>query len=103
MARTINLSIPHSLTQQEARDRIQKGITELRTAHASRLSRVEEQWIENHLDFNVHAVGQHVAGRLDVLPNEVKMSIDLPWMVALLAGKFVKEVETEGRKLLEKK
>lgn len=100
MSRTISLSVPHNLTQAEARSRIQNEIASLRTVHAGKVTQVQERWTENHLDFDVRAMGQQVTGRLDVLPTEVKVSVDLPWILALLAGKFTKQVEQEGRKLL---
>ncbi|HVT90276.1 MAG TPA: polyhydroxyalkanoic acid system family protein [Tepidisphaeraceae bacterium] len=103
MSKTISLSLPHDLTQVEARARIEKGIANARATYGSRLGEVQEKWTDNHLDFHVRAAGQQVTGRLDVLPHDVKLEVDLPWMLALLAGKFTQQVEQEGQKLLEKK
>lgn len=103
MSKTVVLSFPHELTQAEAKARIEKGIDDLRTGFASRISHLEQRWVENHLDFELGAAGQHVAGRLDVLPHEIKLEVDLPWMLAMVAGKFTKEVEQRGRKMLEKR
>lgn len=103
MAKTFTMTLPHELTQDEARRRIEKGISDLRTSHGSKLAAVNERWTGNRLDFQVQAMGQNVAGRVDVLPEQIKIEVDLPWMFAMLASKFQKQVETEGRKLLEKK
>jgi hypothetical protein len=103
MSKTISLSLPHDLTQAEARARIEKGVADLRKTFGSRVSEVEERWTENHLDFHVRAAGQEITGRLDVLPQQVNLAVDLPWMLGLLAGKFTQEVEQRGRKLLESK
>jgi putative polyhydroxyalkanoate system protein len=103
VSKTFTMTLPHELTQDEARRRIEKGIADLRTSHGSKLTGVHEQWTGNRLDFHVQAMGQNVAGRVDVLPQHINVEVDLPWMLAMLAGKFQKQVETEGRKLLEKK
>ena len=66
------------------------------------MSKLDEKWNGNHLDFNLTAMGQSVSGRVDVEPKDVKLEVDLPFMLAMLAGRFKKQVETEGRKLLDK-
>jgi hypothetical protein len=101
MAKTVTLTLPHNLTLVEAKARIQKGITDLRASHAARITQVEEQWNGNQLEFNLHAIGQQVTGRLDVLEQEIRLAVDLPWVLAMLAGKFRKLVEQEGRRMLE--
>ena len=101
MARTIRLSVPHNLTQQEARTRIQNGIAKLRQQHGNKASNIIETWTQDHLDFEVTAMGQHVRGQVEVRPQDVELQLELPWMLAMLAGRIQKEVETEGRKLLE--
>lgn len=103
MTKTITIALPHTLTQAEARARIEKGLADLHSTHAARISHFEEKWTDNHLDFHLHAVGQHLSGRLDILPDEVRVAIDLPWMLAMLAGKFTKQVEEQGRRMLEKR
>jgi hypothetical protein len=102
VAKTFTMTLPHELSQDEARRRIEKGIADLRASHGSKLAALNERWTGNRLDFHVQAMGQNVTGRVDVLPEHVKLEVDLPWMLAMLAGKFQKQVETEGRKLLKK-
>ena len=103
MAKTITLSIPHRLTQDEARTRIVSGLAELREKHSSHLGNVQENWNGNRTDFRVTAVGQAISGRVDVLADSVKVDIDLPWLVAMMAEKFRPRIEAEARKMLESK
>ncbi len=103
MAKTITLTIPHRLTQDEAKARIEKGIGDLRRSYAAKIAEVDERWTANHLDFRLTAMGQPVTGRIEVEPQAVRLEVDLPWVLAVLAGRFRKQVEAEGRKLLEKK
>ena len=103
MSKTLSISIPHRLTQEEARTRLQNGIADLRTKHAGQLANVQEQWDGNRMNFSLKAAGQSLTGRLEVLPDAVKLDVDLPWLMAMFAEKFRPRVEAEGRKMLEKK
>jgi putative polyhydroxyalkanoate system protein len=100
VARTIRLSVPHNLTQAEARTRIQSGIAKLREQHGHRAANIRETWTQDHLDFELTAMGQHIRGRMDVKPQDVQLELDLPFMLGMFAGRIQKEVEQEGRRLL---
>jgi len=103
VSKTLSISIPHRLTQDEARTRIQKGVAELREKHAKQLGNVTEAWEGNHCEFALSVMGQSIKGRADVLSDAVKLEVDLPWLVAAFAEKFRPTIEAEGRKMLEKK
>ena len=103
MAKSITLSIPHRLTADEARSRIQSGLAELREKHSANLGNVQENWNGNHMEFRLTAVGQTISGRVDVLADAVKVDVDLPWLVAMMAEKFRPRIEAEARKMLESK
>ena len=101
--KTITVSIPHRLSQDEARARLQKGLTELKAKHASSIAQVDENWNGNAMTFRLTAMGQAISGRVDVQPSAVKLDIDLPWLVAMLAERIKPKVEEEGRRMLENK
>lgn len=103
MNKTISISIPHRLTQEEARTRLQSGVADLRTKFAGNVASVQETWTGNRMDFRLSAMGQPITGRVDVQAEAVKIDIDLPWLIATLAEKFRPKIEQEGRKMLEKK
>jgi hypothetical protein len=46
-------------------------------------------------------MGQAVSGRIDVEAKDVKLEIDLPWMLAMLGGRIQKEAEARAKLLLE--
>ena len=101
--KTIAISIPHRLTQDEARRRLQTGIAEMKTRFAGQVANIDETWTGNTVAFKFAVMGQAVTGRAEVLPEAVKLDVDLPWMLAMLADKIRPKVEEEGRRLLEKK
>jgi hypothetical protein len=101
--KTITVTIPHRLTQDQARARLQKGIADLKAEHAKSIAQVDETWTGNQLSFKLAAMGQSVTGHVDVQPSAIKLDIDLPWMLAMFAEKFRPKIEEEGRKMLENK
>ena len=96
----LTASIPHRLTRQEARSRIQSEIAKLRQQHGHLLHGVHETWTGDRLDFSLSAMGQSVAGNLLVGDHAVDIEVELPWLLAMLAGPIKQRVEREGRLLL---
>jgi putative polyhydroxyalkanoate system protein len=101
--KTISVSIPHRLTQEQARERLKSGIADLRTKYAAQVSNLQETWTGDRMDFKLSAVGQSLSGRIHVLADAVKLELDLPWLLAAFAEKLRPHVEREGRKMLEQK
>jgi hypothetical protein len=99
--KTITLNVPHGLTQEEARTRIAAGITEAKAKYATSLAQVEDTWTGNRMDFRLGVLGQAVTGRVDVGPSAVNLEIDMPWILAALAGQLRPQIEGQARKLLE--
>jgi hypothetical protein len=102
--RTLDLTIPHKLTRDEVRARLAEQITKFEGGNAfAGIAAAEHHWTGDRLDFTFKAMGQQARGWLDIHDSDVKLSIELPWMLAMLADKLRPQVEAEGRKLLEKK
>ena len=101
--KTITVTIPHRLTQAEARARLQKGIADLKAQHAQAIAQVDERWEGERMSFRLTAMGQAITGRVEVQPSAVKLDVDLPWLIAMLADKIRPRIESEGRKMLEGK
>src|SRR4051794_40815472 len=103
MAKTITISFPHDLTEEELKRRLVTGIADARLKHPQALKGAQETWNGNQMSFRAAAMGQTITGRVDVAPKMVTVSVDLPFMLAMLANKIRPQIEREGRKLLEKK
>ena len=103
MASPLAIEIPHQLTQEEARQRLVTGLADARRKYPQHLSAFNETWTGNHLEFSGKVMAQNVSGRIDVLPQSVRVEVDLPMLLRMLAKKFIPQVEAEGRKMLEKK
>jgi hypothetical protein len=101
--KTIDVKIPHRLTRDEAKCRLQAGAAQLRAQFGPSVAQVQETWQDYHADFRFTAMGQEITGRMDVEDHAIRMSVDVPWVLGMLAEKIRGKVEQEGRKLLEKK
>jgi len=106
MARPVSVNIPHSLGKDEARRRIEEGFGRMRQQMVGGMGAMlafQERWEGDRLHFEGGGLGQKVSGRLDVLPDSVRVEIDLPEILAAIADKIAGRVQSEGQKLLEKK
>ena len=103
MSKPLIVEIPHQLGREEARRRLETGIGQLKAKFGDKLSSVDERWSGDHLDVVVKALGQVVSAGLDVEADHVRLEMQLPWMLAMLAEKAKGFIRKEGQLLLEKK
>ena len=103
MSKPVVVVIPHQLGRAEARTRLERGIAQLKAKFADKVAAVDERWAGDRLDFSVNALGQSVSGGLDVAEDSVRVELQLPWVLAMIAEKAKSYIEKEGTLLLEKK
>jgi putative polyhydroxyalkanoate system protein len=106
VARPVTVNIPHKLGKQEARRRIEEGFGRLRqqmTGGVAGMITFQERWEGDRLHFEGSGLGQKMTGRLDVLPDSVRVEVDLPEILAAMADLITGRLQKEGQKLLEKK
>jgi hypothetical protein len=103
MAEPLTVIIPHRLGQDEATRRLKSGLAGIRQTFGGKLAVIEEAWTENHLDFRVGLLGQMLAGTIDVADENVRLNVELPWLLAKLASKAKSLIERQGQLMLDKK
>lgn len=103
MSKPLVVVIPHQLGLAGARQRLDTGIEALTTKFGSQISSVDSRWTGDHLDLVLTAVGQSVTAALDVAEDNVRVEVQLPWMLALIAEKAKTLIQKEGQLLLDKK
>lgn len=102
MSTPMVVSIPHRLGRDEARRRLEEGLGTVHTQLAAYTTSIEQGWTGDRLDFRVVAMAQTVTGRVDVMDDHVRVEVDLPWMLAMLAKRLSGKIERTGAKLLTK-
>jgi hypothetical protein len=103
MSKPVVVSIPHQLGTEEARRRLQEGTGRLRAQFGDKIGTIEDSWTGDHADFRVSVLGQTVTGGLDVMPDHVRVEVQLPWMLAMVAEKAKGLIQKQGTLMLEKK
>src|SRR5438876_718036 len=96
------ISLPHQLDRAEARKRMQECLAQVRKQYGSTLGHLDERWNGDTMDFTfVTLVGMPVSGQAHIEDRAVRLEIELPWILSMLAGKIKQSIEQEGRKLLD--
>jgi putative polyhydroxyalkanoic acid system protein len=102
MSQPLIVSIPHRLGRQEAKRRLDTGISRLRPELGGLVSSLDYSWDEDRLNFRATAMWQTITGAIEVLDDAVRIEIELPWMMRLLADTVAKQVRGRGVAMLEK-
>jgi hypothetical protein len=102
MSKTITLIVPHQLSQEEARRRIQIGIEDLRRQYAAQVGQMEVHWTGNHVEGRCTVLRQTITGQADVEAERVVVHVDLPWLLAKLVGNIQPRIQSEAAKLLSR-
>jgi hypothetical protein len=101
MAAPITVSIPHQLGRAEARRRIEAGFAKIIRLFPGS-GNCSERWDGDRLTFGVAAIGQTIAGVINVLDAEVTMEIQLPGVLGMIASSLKNRLQKVGQLLLTK-
>jgi len=101
MSQPIGVSLPHRLGKAEALRRLQTSFNDAQSKGGAFFT-FRNQWSGDHLDFRVSLLGQTTTGTIDVAEDHVRLEVQLPWLLSLLANKAKALVEKQGKLMLEK-
>lgn len=96
----IQISVPHQLDQQAAKDRVQQFLDGLQREYAHQISGVQGDWDNNRLQFGFHTSGLPIACTLDVEPDRVQVRSSLPLAAAFFRGKIESWIRDELQRVL---
>jgi putative polyhydroxyalkanoate system protein len=88
MAKSISITLPHTLGVAEAKRRVQDQIERLRTEYIDKIGQSQIGWAGDQARISVSALGQTAAGTIDVLPDSLRIEVKLPWVMAAISGKL---------------
>jgi hypothetical protein len=103
MQKPVVIDIAHELGREEARRRLQNGFGRIRDQLGVGGLSFEERWQGDQMHFSAEALNQKIAGRVDVMERSVRIELDLPWALAILAEKLQGRIKSAGTLLLENK
>jgi Putative polyhydroxyalkanoic acid system protein (PHA_gran_rgn) len=102
MSRPVVVNIPHRLGRQEAVRRLKTGFGNVRSTFGQSFVVMKDEWAGDHLDFRASLLGQTTTGTVDVADDHVRLEVQLPWLLSLLADKAKALVQKQGKLMLEK-
>jgi hypothetical protein len=102
MATPITVCIPHQLGRAEARRRIEAGFAKVVRVLPGSGGACSESWDGDRLTFGVAAMGQTVAGVIDVGDAAVTIEIELPGVLGMVATGLKDRLQKVGHLLLTK-
>lgn len=100
MSTPLHVTIPHQLGRAEARRRIEHGVAKLADQLPGGASVHDPHWEGDRLAFRIAALGQAVAGSVEVLEASVAIEIELPALLGQIAGTFKDKLKKAGQLLL---
>ena len=103
MTKPLVVSIPHDLGKAEATRRLQHGVGQMKSQFGDKIASLESNWAGDRMNFKVGAMGQNVAGHLEVSEDSVRVELQLPWILAMIAEKAKNFIQKQGTLMLEKK
>jgi hypothetical protein len=97
---TLSMSIPHQLGQQEALNRIQSVLENVKSKFGNQVSDLQQSWNGNNGEFSFKVMNMPVSGTLKVNDNDVALDSKLPMAAAMFQGKIKSVILEEARKVL---
>ena len=87
MSRSITMSFPHELSVPEAKKRISERFDLLKTQYIDKVGHAELAWVGDVAHLRASAIGQTATAVIEVQPANIRVEIQLPWLLAAMAGK----------------
>lgn len=100
----MTVRLPHKLSREEVKTRLQSRIGELPNHIPGGFATVDANWTsEDEMALRVGAMGQDVDARLLLEPDAVRVTFTLPAALGFFRGLIEKTVEQQGARLLSDK
>lgn len=98
---SFDMSIPHSLSQDEALKRIQQVLAQLKAEHGDKISNLHEEWNGYTGKFSLTAMSFDISGTLTVHPSTVDLDAELPFAASLFKGTIKSLISQKAEALLK--
>jgi hypothetical protein len=100
MSNSIVITVPHRLGAKEAKRRIAEQIELLRRNYIDKLAYSEANWNGDTANLRVVAFGQTATAQVYVLDDALRIEVQLPWILAALAGKIQRILKSNAEESL---
>jgi hypothetical protein len=87
MQKTISITLPHALGVAEAKRRVQDQLERMRKEYVDKVGHSQVSWTGDEAKVDVAALGQAASATIAVLPDALRIEVELPWVLAALSSK----------------
>lgn len=92
---SVAVTVPHSLSDEEAVRRLQQRYEALKAAYAEHLDGLHEQWGDRELHWRLTRFGMEFCGSARVAPTEVCVQMDLPFLAVVFKETIERRIREE--------
>ncbi len=94
------LEIPHTLSAEEAKARLERFIESLQAKFQDKVSDLSQSWDDNTLSFGFKTFGFKIAGAIAASENKLDVSGDIPFAAMMFKGKIETEIREQLARLM---
>ena len=95
-----NVNVPHSLSQEEARSRLERFAEMLEKKFQNQVSELHQAWEDDTLNFRFKTYGIPLSGGITVGAGELSCAGELPFSAMMFRGKIESAIREELERLL---
>ena len=94
------LEIPHTLSAEEAKSRLERFIESLQAKFQDKVSDLEQNWDGDTLAFAFKSFGFKIGGAIAALENKLDVTGDIPFTAMMFKGKIETEIREQLGRLM---
>jgi hypothetical protein len=95
-----NVTVPHTLAQAEAADRLNRFAEVLREKFKDSVSDLDQSWEGNVLAFHFKTFGFPLSGKIAVGDHDLVVDGDLPFTAMMFKGKIESSIREQLERLM---
>jgi hypothetical protein len=92
--------VPHSLTHEEARSRLERFAEMLQDKFQDKVSDLQQSWEADTLRFRFKTYGIPLEGGITVTDSELNLAGDLPFSAMMFRGKIESAIQEQLERLV---
>lgn len=97
---TLTVGVSHTLSQDEATERLKEGFTSAKDQYGKQVSNLEGEWDGHAMSFRFTTFGMKIAGTVTSESSQVRVDTKLPLAAMIFRGAIERQIRDELGKLL---
>jgi hypothetical protein len=92
--KSMEVRVPHSLSEEEVRRRLDEAVHRARTDYADKVGAIDASWqADGRLALALQVVGMSIDSEVEVLTDALIVRLQVPGMAGLFAGRIRSGIE----------